>query len=89
MTNLSGNRTLRRLGGGFVVLSLLFSIYLAVGGLYRIIPIPGCTVCAFKINKVTGKTWYLVRDREIPLRPLDKSGKGYVYNPHTGEMEPE
>lgn len=76
------------------ILSLLLFIvfmfaYLLSGGLYQIVPLPGCTVCAYKVNKVTGRSWYLVRDRQFEVRWEEAAKSGYVFNPHTGRMEPE
>ena len=82
-------QTIYILGVTMVVVPLLIFIYIVSGGLYRIVPLSGCTVCAYKINKLTGATWYIVRDREFPVMRAIGAGKGFVFNPHTGKMEPE
>jgi len=74
---------------GFLGFLLLMFFYLSSGGLYKIVPANGCTVCAYKINKVTGTTWYLVRDHQFEVRETGKAGTNYIYNPHTGTLEPE
>lgn len=87
------HRSPGRLGIGLLVALLMaiggLFLYLRAGGLYQIVPLADCRVCAYKINKITGRTWYLVRDQAFPVKPgSGPASQDWILNPHTGELEP-